>query len=99
MRSKPQRMQNQQRCVLCKQSISADLYAFGGPCTYACESCLRLYYESQDKELWQSPREFDRFFRQELRERAAWAQENLDFCRIIHGMTRSRFESLYGRTA
>ena len=65
-----------ERCVICKEVIVGPLYAFNGPCSYACASCLRHRYEEEDRERWSCPEEFDSFVESELRDRAAWAEEN-----------------------
>lgn len=67
----PSRKQiRRKRCFICKELMAGEIYKFNGPRTYACKQCLRHYYESQDRERWSTPEEFDRFFEDELRNRA-----------------------------
>jgi hypothetical protein len=69
------------RCVKCNRLIVGPLYAFNNPCSYACASCLRHWYEEQDNERWSAPEEFESFFESELRNRQEWAEENWARCR------------------
>ncbi len=63
------------RCSICKQFIAGAVYKFNGPRSYACEQCLRDHYESQDRERWTTPEEFDRFFEEELLKSAVTSAE------------------------